>query len=56
MSESFYWYDLETRNQSKVGSYSVCGVRTDTELNIIDDPKPFMFDYLTMSCLILKHH
>ena len=58
MSESFYWYDLETTGTNPKWDRIIqfAGVRTDTELNIMMTQKPSMFDYLTMSCLILKHH
>ena len=43
MSESFYWYDLETTGTNPKWDRIIqfAGVRTDTELNIIDDPKAF---------------
>ena len=38
---SFYWYDLETTGTNPKWDRIIqfAGVRTDTELNIIDDPK-----------------
>ena len=43
MSESFYWYDLETTGTNPKWDRIIqfAGVRTDTELNIVDDPKAF---------------
>ena len=43
MSESFYWYDLETTGTNPKWDRIIqfAGVRTDTELNIVDEPKTF---------------
>ncbi len=43
MSESFYWYDLETTGTNPKWDRIIqfAGVRTDTDLNIVDEPKTF---------------
>ena len=50
MSESFYWYDLETTGTNPKWDRIIqfAGVRTDTELNIIDDPKAFYVRLLSL--------